>query len=139
LKHEVLLSKADTIERCVRRVREEYVGHEHEFGDNFTRQDAILLNLQLAREACIDMANRMIKLRRLGYPKESKDSFAILQRVQVLDRQAAAAMMAMVRFRNVAVHEYQELDLQKVRHIIEHRLDDLLAFSKAMLQADPSG
>jgi uncharacterized protein YutE (UPF0331/DUF86 family) len=48
-------------------------------------------------------------------------------------------MMAMVGFRNVAVHEYQELDLQKVRHIIEHRLDDLLAFSKAMLHADPSG
>jgi uncharacterized protein YutE (UPF0331/DUF86 family) len=81
----------------------------------------------------------MIRLRRLGYPKESKDSFAILQRAQVLDRQAAAALMAMVGFRNIAVHEYQELDLQKVRRIIEHRLDDLLAFSKAMLQADPSG
>ena len=135
----MLLSKAGTVERCVRRVREEYVGHEHEFEDNFTRQDAILLNLQRACEACIDMANRMIRLRRLGYPKESKDSFAILQRAQVLDRQAAAALMAMVGFRNVAVHEYQELDLQKVRRIIEHRLDDLLAFSKAMLQADPSG
>jgi uncharacterized protein YutE (UPF0331/DUF86 family) len=48
-------------------------------------------------------------------------------------------MKRMVGFRNVAVHEYQELDLQKVRHIIEHRLDDLLAFSKAMLHADPSG
>jgi uncharacterized protein YutE (UPF0331/DUF86 family) len=139
LKDEVLLRKADTIERCVRRVREEYVGHEHEFEDNFTRQDAILLNLQRACEACIDMANRMIRLRRLGYPKESKDSFAILQRAQVLDRQAAAALMAMVGFRNIAVDEYQELDLQKVRRIIEHRLDDLLAFSKAMLQADPSG
>jgi uncharacterized protein YutE (UPF0331/DUF86 family) len=122
LTDEVLLSRADTIERCVRRAREEYVGHKHEFEDNFTRQDAILLNLQRACEACIGMANRMIKLRRLGYPKESKDSFAILQRAQLLDRQAAAAMVAMVGFRNVAVHEYQELDLQKVRHIIEHRL-----------------
>ena len=32
----------------------------------------------------------------------------------------------------------QELDLAKVRHIIEHRLDDLLAFSKAVLAADPT-
>jgi uncharacterized protein YutE (UPF0331/DUF86 family) len=59
LKDEVLLRKADTIERCVRRVREEYVGHEHEFEDNFTRQDAILLNLQRACEACIDMATTL--------------------------------------------------------------------------------
>jgi uncharacterized protein YutE (UPF0331/DUF86 family) len=48
-------------------------------------------------------------------------------------------MDAMVGFRDIAAHEYQELDLAKVRHIIEQRLDDLLAFSKAMLAADPDG
>ena len=47
-------------------------------------------------------------------------------------------MKRMVGFRNVAVHEYQELDLVRVRAIIEQRLDDLLAFSKAMLAADPT-
>ena len=47
-------------------------------------------------------------------------------------------MQAMVGFRNVAVYQYRALDLAKVRYIIEHRLDDLLAFSKAMLHADPS-
>jgi uncharacterized protein YutE (UPF0331/DUF86 family) len=72
-------------------------------------------------------------------PEGEQGQLRHLQRAGVLDRPAAAAMMAMVGFRNVAVHEYQELDLQKVRHIIEHRLDDLLAFSKAMLHADPSG
>jgi uncharacterized protein YutE (UPF0331/DUF86 family) len=138
LSDEVLLSKAESIERCVRRVREEYVGHEDEFEENFTRQDAILLNLQRACEASIDMANRMIRLRRLGYPKESKDSFAILQRAKVLDRPSSLTMQAMVGFRNVAVHQYRELDLAKVRNIIEHRLDDLLAFSRAMLLADPA-
>ena len=113
-------------------------GSEGEFELNFTRQDAILLNLQRACEACIDMANRMIKLRRLGYPKESKDSFEILSRAMVLDRPNSMTMQAMVGFRNVAVYQYRALDLAKVRYIIEHRLDDLLAFSKAMLHADPS-
>lgn len=81
----------------------------------------------------------MIKLCRLGYPKESRDSFRILQRAQILDRSIGLSMEAMVGLRNVAVNEYQELVLAKVRHIIEHRLDDLLAFSKAMLAADPTG
>jgi uncharacterized protein YutE (UPF0331/DUF86 family) len=57
----------------------------------------------------------------------------------LLSGAVSESMEAMVGFRDVAVHEYQELDLQKVRHIIEHRRDDLLAFSKAMLHADPSG
>lgn len=139
MKDEVLVSKAESIERCIRRVREEYVGHEHEFEQDWTRQDAIILNRQRACEAAIDMANRMIKLRRLGYPKESKQSFAILQREKVLDRSVGLSLEAMVGFRNVAVHEYQKLDLGKVRRIIEHRLDDLLAFSRAMLAADPTG
>lgn len=139
MKDEVLVSKAESIERCVRRVREEYVGHEHELEADWTRQDAIILNLQRACEAAIEMANRMIRLRRLGYPKESRDSFGILQRAKVLDRSIGLSMEAMVGFRNVAAREYQKLDLAKVRHIIEHRLDDLLAFSKAMLAADPTG
>lgn len=36
-------------------------------------------------------------------------------------------------FRNIAVHEYQELQLPITVDIIEHRLDDFLTFSKAVL------
>jgi uncharacterized protein YutE (UPF0331/DUF86 family) len=138
LNDEVLLSKAESVERCVARVRSLYVGHEEEFGTNWDRQDAAVLNLQRACEQVIDMANRMIKLRRLRYPKESKDSFRHLADAGLIDQELGSSMEAMVGFRNVAVHQYQELDIVKVRHIIEHRLDDLLAFSKAMLRADPS-
>ena len=84
-----------------------------EFELNFTRQDAILLNLQRACEACIDMANRMIKLRRLGYPKESKDSFEIRSRAMVLDRPNSMTMQAMVGFRNVAVYQYRSSTLPR--------------------------
>jgi uncharacterized protein YutE (UPF0331/DUF86 family) len=49
------------------------------------------------------------------------------------------SMKRMVGFRNIAVHEYQELDLAKVRSITEPRLDDLATFAKALTAADPSG
>lgn len=48
-------------------------------------------------------------------------------------------MKRKVGFRNVAVHEYQDLDLAKVRSVIEHRLDDRATFAKAMIAADPTG
>lgn len=135
---EVLLSKAESIERCLRRVRDTYAGHEGDFVENFTVQDVCLLNLQRACEAAIDMANRSLKLHRLRYPRDSKDSFKHLAQAGLIANDVAAAMTAMVGFRNIAVHEYRELDLEKVRLIIDHRLDDLLAFSKAMLKADPT-
>lgn len=134
----MLLSKAESIERCVARVRDTYVGNEAAFEQDFNVQDVVVLNLQRGCEAAIDMANRMLKLRRLRYPKESGDSFRTLVAAGLLSKEIGAAMVAMVGFRNIAVHEYQTLDLAKVRRIVEERLDELLAFSKAMLAADPS-
>ncbi len=66
-------------------MREDYVGHEDAFETDFTRQDAIVLNLQRACEAAIDMTNRLIKLLRLRYPKDSKESFRIMAEAGVLD------------------------------------------------------
>ena len=42
---DVLLNKAAIIERCLKRIEDEYRGHENEIERNFTRQDSIVLNL----------------------------------------------------------------------------------------------
>lgn len=50
---DVVLNKIAAIERCLLRIREEYLGHEAELTTNFTRQDSIILNLLRACEAAI--------------------------------------------------------------------------------------
>jgi uncharacterized protein YutE (UPF0331/DUF86 family) len=136
---EILQRKAATLERCVARVRDKYRGNEPAFETDVDLQDIIVLNLQRACQTAIDMALRLGRLRRLAFPSDTAEIFRILAKAGLIDRELASSLARMVGFRNVAVHEYQELDLTKVRRIIEHRLDDLLAFSKAMLQADPKG
>jgi len=42
----------------------------------------------------------------------------------------------MVGFRNVAVHDYQKLNLDIVRHILVERLDDFLEFTRVLLRDD---
>ena len=135
---DILQEKAGSIERCIVRVRAKYVGHEAELEHDLDLQDIIVLNLQRACQIAIDMGMRKGRLRRLGLPKDSADIFAILQAAGLLKKELATSLRRMVGFRNIAVHEYRKLDLDKVRYIIEHRLDDLLAFSKAMLLADPA-
>lgn len=122
---EVLLGKAAIIERCLARVREEYEGRETELETNFTRQDAILLNLQRACEAAIDGAMHLARVDRLGLPTDSRQAFTLLARAEKIPAELAITLEAMVGFRNIAVHNYRELDLNVARGVIEHRLADL--------------
>ncbi len=135
---QVLIEKAEALERCVAQARKYYFGHEAEFETDFMRQDAIVMNLERACQQAIDMANRMARLRRLPIPKQTADVFRMLGEHGLIAADLVEKLAAMVGFRNIAVHEYRKLDLDKVREVIEHRLDDLLAFSAAMLRADPT-
>ena len=75
---DVLINKAATIERCVRRAREEYAADPASFATNFTRQDAAILNIQRACEAALDMGQHLIRRERLGVPQSARDVFALL-------------------------------------------------------------
>lgn len=134
---DVLLSKAATLERCLKRIEEEYRGHEEELETNYTRQDAIVLNLLRACEAAIDMAMHAVRVRRLGLPQTSREAFVLLEKAGLLGPDLSRRMQAMVGFRNVAVHDYQALSLPILRRILEERLGDFLEFSQTLLRALP--
>jgi len=130
---DVILGKTAIIERCLRQVSTYYRGHEAELETDFMRQDAILLNLQRTAEATIDLAMHVVRVRGLGLPRDSREAFTLLETAALVDPETARRMRAIVGFRNVAVHHYRPLDIGIVRDIIEHRQDDLLAFTRQML------
>jgi uncharacterized protein YutE (UPF0331/DUF86 family) len=131
---DVVVGKAQIIERCIARAREELAASA-DFTNDYTRQDAAILNVE--REAAIDIANRVIRVRGLGAPVSTRDSFALLVSAGVIDQTLADRLTRMVGFRNLAVHQYQELDISIVRAVIETRLDDLTAFSAIALRLSP--
>ena len=102
---DVVLNKAAIIERCVARVREEHAGDPRNLTDNPTRQDSIILNLQRACEAAIDLAMHIVRERHLGIPQESRDAFELLFRAGLIDADLSGRLKRMVGFRNVAVHD----------------------------------
>ena len=131
---DVVFNKAATIERCVQRVREVYAGNPTNLSSDLTRQDSIILNLQRACEAAIDLAMHLVRKHRLGIPQESRDAFDLLANAAALDAALAASLKRMVGFRNVAVHDYMRLSIPIVRAIIELHLDDLISFSSAAIK-----
>ena len=132
---DVLLNKAAAIERAVARAREEYAGDDANLLQNQTRQDAIILNLQRACESSIDAAMHLVRVHRLGVPQETREAFDLLERAGHLDVSLANRLRKMVGFRNVAVHDYQKLNLDVVRAILVERLDDFLEFTRLLLRS----
>lgn len=130
---DVLINKVEMIERCLRRINDEYNGHEDELETNFTRQDAIVLNLQRACEAAIDAAMHVVRVNKLGIPQQSRDAFRLMRDAGLIDGQIALRMQKMVGFRNVAVHNYRALSLPVLRSVLDERLDDFRVFSKCII------
>lgn len=133
---DVLINKAATIERCVKRAREEYQRGPDTFAADFTRQDAAILNIQRACEAALDMGQHLIRRERLGVPQSARDVFTLLWQGGWIDAALVDALKRMVGFRNIAVHDYQTLQLPITVAIIERHLDEFLDYSQALLLKD---
>ncbi len=131
---DVVLNKVASIERCMQRIAEEYKGHESDLKTNFTRQDAIVLNVLRACESAIDLAMHIVRKEKLGVPQSSRDSFGLLATNNWISKALAENLMNMVGFRNVAVHNYRELNIDILKSILEQRLSDFTNFTKAVIK-----
>ena len=132
--NEVILNKISTIERCVKRIHEVYAGNPANLKD-FTKQDSIILNIQRACEASIDLAMHIVSEKKLGLPKTSREAFRLLQEAQVIDEKLAKTLMNMVGFRNIAVHDYQAIELDILEAILEKHLGDFTVYTKVILKS----
>ena len=133
---DVLINKSATIERCVARAREEYDRDPATFATDFTRQDAAILNVQRACEAALDMAQHIARRERLGVPQGARDVFELLARSGWIDQALADALKRMVGFRNIAVHDYQSLQLAITVNVITLHLPEFLRFTELVLKRD---
>lgn len=130
--------KITSLQRCVARAREAYAGAT-DIATDYNLQDAAVLNVIRACELAIDLANMLIRNRQLGIPADSRESFALLARENLIPQNLYERLRAMVGFRNLAVHQYRKLDLAILRRIIESDLDDVLRFAECIRRAgDPA-
>lgn len=128
----VAAKKIATIVRCIERARSERAQAGDSFKQDFTRQDASVLNVIRACESAVDLANMLIRKRKLGLPSDMKESFALIERDGTITPELGTRLQKMIGFRNIAVHQYQDLDLDIVETIIRENLDDLLMFAEVV-------
>lgn len=128
----VILNKFETIEKCINRINEEYQNNPENL-DDYRKMDMIVLNLQRACEAVLDLAIYIVSTRKLGLPQTKREAFILLEENNIIDSKMSKNMQGMVGFRNIAVHDYKEIDEEILKDVIENHLNDLLDFARILL------
>lgn len=88
--------------------------------------------LQIAIQAALDVASHIVSDERLGEPRTNQALFDLLAAARWVPHETALAMRRAVGFRNVVVHGYASVDVDLVRDVVEHHLQDLLDFVVAI-------
>ncbi len=128
----VVINKFESIEKCINRINEEYENNSENLCD-YRKMDMIILNLQRACEAVLDIAMYVVSTRKLGLPQNKREAFIILEENDIIDKQMSLNMQGMVGFRNIAVHDYKEIDEKIIKDVIENHLEDLLDFARIFI------
>jgi uncharacterized protein YutE (UPF0331/DUF86 family) len=123
----ICLNKAAIIERCIRRMREEYESDPDL--ESFTHLDALVLNIERACQATIDLAMHVVAQSRLGIPQSSAEAFVLSEKARIIPQEQAVRMSKMVGFRNIAIHQYQDIDTGIIHHVMLHGINDFIAFA----------
>lgn len=128
----VIINKFDSIERCIKRIYEEYEDNTENLED-YRRMDSIVLNLQRACEVTTDIAMYIVSTRKLGTPQTKKEAFELLEQNNLISSDTCKKMKNMIGFINIAIHDYKQIDEEILKDVIENHLQDLTEFARAIL------
>jgi uncharacterized protein YutE (UPF0331/DUF86 family) len=84
-------------------------------------------------ETCVDIANHIVSHRAMRVPTSYADTFSVLFENNVIDLELFSIMEKMAKFRNVVVHQYEEVDSEIVIVILKKHLRDFDRFKDAIL------
>jgi len=90
--------------------------------------------LQLAIECCHNIANHLISELDMERPDKYESVFEILGKNDIIPAAFAKRLVLMARFRNLLVHEYTEIKLDRVYEILKDDLGDFETFAKHIIR-----
>ena len=129
---EVLETKLEALIRCIHRIKDQNITTLAELESNLDKQEIIILNLQRAVQICVDIGNHILLDYDTQTPATMAETFKYLAENNLISEQNALDLSHAVGFRNIAVHQYENIDSKIVYSIIKNHLDDFKVFSESI-------
>jgi uncharacterized protein YutE (UPF0331/DUF86 family) len=120
------------VERHLRRVEQHLPQEASELTQATAASDAVILHLWQAVQIVIDLAVSVCVELGLGAPPTYGDAFRSLGREHIIDGELAQRLARAAGFRNVLVHAYAELDLERVHDAARTGPSDLRKFLSSL-------
>lgn len=120
----VLAKKIDSILRCLNRIQQRLPETEAEFIKDYDAQDVVVLNLTRAIQMNVDIATHLLANTNQAIPTTMAEAFTQLERLNIITPAIAEKMRKSIGYRNVAVHNYDDIDLAITYEIARHHLGD---------------
>lgn len=89
---------------------------------NLTVKDAVERNIEVAIQACIDIARIIIKREGFREPEDNKGVFVVLAENGLIGEESLKFLIPMAGARNVLVHGYEKIDDAVIFGIIKKHL-----------------
>jgi len=124
----VIESKIDSILRCLHRINSRLPKTRTLFLQDLDAQDVVVLNLSRCVQLSVDLAMHICTTSNDKLPQTMGQSFDALLKMNVIKEAIATKMKKSVGFRNIAVHNYDEIDLNLTYKIADEHLDDFIEF-----------
>lgn len=124
----------ESLNRCLNRIEEKRPDSLDELLRNYDLQDILSVNLERAVQISADISAVLLAERGAKSADSMGQGFLILADLGILPSGLAQNLKNAVGFRNISVHEYQEIDWEIVFDIIHNHLDNFRVFLRQILE-----
>ncbi len=129
---DILIKKMESLIRCLERVEQKRGNSFQDLSESLDHQDIVILNLERSVQLSIDIGSILLSAFKIPIPETMSEVFQSLSENQLLPEDIALSLRKSVGFRNIAVHEYSELNWEIVFQIATTRLKDFKDFIKVV-------
>ena len=133
IEQDLILAKAGTIKKRLSRIASKRQPDIESFEENLDSQEIILFNIQMAIQDCIDIAAHIISEKGWGIPGSTNEMFYLLEENDFLNRDLTEKLVKCVGFRNLLVHAYSRIEVDRVFEITQKDILDLETYLKFIL------
>ena len=134
LSDEVIRQRLQLLESYVQHLQGYRVRTRDEVRSDISLTWAVEYGLQLSIQCVIDVCHYLVADLVLGGPATSQEAIELLRDAGVLPATFADTLVQMARLRNLLVHVYAQIDIERVYDHLHNHLDDFGQFAQHVLQ-----
>lgn len=130
---ELISRKTVQLERALSRIAGHIGRNIAGFSADYDAQDIVYRNFQIVAQNCVDIANHIIAEGNFEIPRTMGESFDVLNRHGIIPAAMAKELRNMTVLRNIIVHDYTRIKIEKAYPLLKNSLKTLPRFCRTVL------